>query len=200
MEKILERLKNPLYAGLAGFIIGLIVGLPILGWLIWPVQWTDAAPQHLRSDLQVDYLRMVIDSYSRNGDEGLVQKRWQELGVAAKPALEALSANPGTIESNEIEKLALLVQAPVPAIKPVSKPQTQDQKGKGDEPKQEENKPEAQTETTLLPGTVAEAPQKTSDSKSSLTLLLGIMCVLTLAVGALLVFLLLRRKKAASET
>ncbi len=200
MDKILERLKNPLYAGLAGFVAGLIVGLPILGWLIWPVQWTDAAPQHLRNDLQVEYLRMIIDSYSRNGDEGLVQKRWQDLGVAAEPALEALSANPGNIETNEIEKLALLVQAPVPAIKPESKPQTQEQKGKGDEPNQEENKPEAQTEETLLPGTVAEAPEKASDSKTNLTLLLGIMCVLTLAVGGLLVFLLLRRKKAAVES
>jgi hypothetical protein len=199
MEKILERLKNPLYAGLAGFIAGLIVGLPLLGWLVWPVQWTDAAPQHLRSDLQVEYLRMIIDSYNRNGDEGLVQKRWQDLGVAAKPALEALSANPGTMDPKEIEKIALLVQAPVPAIKPSTKPQEQTQKGKGDAPTTEENKPEAQTEATLLPGTTAETPEKASGSKTNLILLLGVMCVLTLGVGGLLVFLLLRRKKASME-
>jgi len=199
MDKILERLKNPLYSGLAGFVAGLIVGLPLLGWLIWPVQWTDASPQHLRSDLQVDYLRMIMDSYSRNGDENMVQKRWLELGEAAKPALEALSANPGTTEANEIEKLALLVQAPVPAIKPENKPQTQEQKGKGDAPITEENKPETQTEATLLPGAVAETPEKTSGSKTNLTLLLGVMCVLTIGVGGLLAFLLLRRKKAALE-
>jgi hypothetical protein len=199
MAKILEWLKNPLYAGLAGFVAGLIVGLPILGWFIWPVQWTDAAPQHLREDLQVDYLRMTIDSYSRNGDESLVLKRWQDLGVAAEPALEALSANPGTTEPKEIEKLALLVQAPVPAIKTGSKPQTQEQKGKGDEPKPEANKPETQAEATLLPGATVETPEKTSGPKTNLTLLLGIMCVLTLGVGGLLVFLLLRRKKAAME-
>jgi hypothetical protein len=199
MEKILERLKNPLYSGLAGFVAGLIVGLPLLGWLIWPVQWTDASPQHLRSDLQVDYLRMIIDSYNRNGDEGMVQKRWLELGEAANPALEALSANPGTTEANDISKLALLVQAPVPAIKPENKPQPQEQKGKGDEPKPAEVKPETQTETTLLPGAVAETPEKTSGSKTNLTLLLGVMCVLTIGVGGLLVFLLLRRKKAALE-
>lgn len=199
MEKILEWLKKPLYAGLAGFLAGLIVGLPLLGWLIWPVQWTDAAPQHLRSDLQVDYLRMIIDSYGRNGDENLVIKRWQDLGVAAKPALEALSANPGTTEPKEIEKLALLVQAPVPAIKPETKPQAQAQKGKGDAPTTQANKPETQTEATLLPGAAVETPEKTSGSKTNLTLLLGIMCVLTLGVGGLLVFLLLRRKKAAME-
>jgi len=199
MEKILERLKNPLYSGLAGFLAGLIVGLPILGWLVWPVQWTDASPEHLRSDLQVDYLRMTIDSYSRNGDESMVQKRWLDLGEAAKPALEALSTNPGTLEPNEIEKLALLVQAPVPAIKPETKPQTQEQKGKGDEPKPEENKPETQTEATLLPGAITEAPEKTSGSKTNLTLLLGVMCVLTIGVGGLLAFLLLRRKKASME-
>jgi hypothetical protein len=198
MEKILEWLKNPLYSGLAGFVAGLIVGLPLLGWLIWPVQWTDASPQHLRSDLQVDYLRMTIDSYSRNGDESLVQKRWMDLGEAAKPALEALSANPGTTEPKDIEKLALLVQAPVPAIKPVTKPQTQEQKGKGDAPKPEEIKPATKTEATLLPGATTEAPEKTSGS-NNLTFLLGIMCVLTIAVGGLLAFLLLRRKKASMD-
>ena len=199
MEKIREWLKNPLYAGLAGFLAGLIVGLPILGWVVWPVQWTDAAPQHLRSDLQVEYLRMTIDSYSRNGDEGLVMKRWQDLGVAGEPALKALSNDPGSLDSKEIEKLALLVQAPVPVVNNAAKPQAQAQKGNVDAPKEETNNAETSAQTTVLPGTVAETPEKAPDSKSNLTLLFGVMCVLTLAVFGLLVFLLLRRKKATLE-
>ncbi len=192
MEKILERLKNPLYSGLAGFLAGLIVGLPILGWMIWPVQWTDAAPQHLRSDIQVDYLRMMIDSFNRNKDEGLAQKRWQDLGSAGQIALKGLAAEPGTTDPNEIEQMALLVQAPIPAIQAGAVAAESDQKGTADEPKSD-----AKVDEPLLPGETPSAePANTTGAKSNLTLLLGVMCALTLAVGGLLVFLLLRRKKA----
>jgi hypothetical protein len=198
MEKIIERLKNPLYSGLAGLLVGLILGLPILGWLVWPVQWTDAAPQHLRSDLQVDYLKMVIDSHKRNEDDGLAIRRWQDLGNAGQDALKALASAPGTTDPNEIEKLALLVQAPVPAIK-------EDAKAAKPESKPEV-KPEEKTEATadsenaepLLPGLSTPAESKTSSAKSNLTLLLGVMCALTLIVGGVLAYLLLRRKNAAA--
>lgn len=187
MEKILERLKNPLYAGLAGFLAGLIVGLPILGWMIWPVQWTDAAPQHLRSDLQQDYLSMMIDSFNRNQDEGLAIQRWKDLGSAGQTALKALASDPGNVDPKEIEQMALLVQAPIPAI------QEEESKGKADEPK-------SQGEETLLPEEeITPAPAKTSLGINNLPILLGVMCVLTLIVGGLLVFLLLRRKKAEPE-
>ncbi|GAP20324.1 hypothetical protein [Leptolinea tardivitalis] len=195
MDKILERLKNPLYAGLAGFLAGLIVGLPILGWLVWPVQWTDAAPQHLRKDLQVDYLRMTIDSFKRNEDEGLLQKRWQDLGSAGQTALKALAADPGTSNPKEIEELALLVQAPVPAIKENTKTQPAETKGKAEAPKSSEaTKPAANAEQPLLPE--ASKPAAASSSlKDKLPLLLGVMCTLTLIVAGLLVYLLLKRKK-----
>jgi hypothetical protein len=196
MEKILERLKNPLYSGLAGFLAGLIVGLPILGWLVWPVQWTDAAPQHLRSDLQVDYLRMTIDSFNRNGDEGLAHKRWQDLGSAGQSALKALAAEPGTTDPKEIEQMALLVQAPIPAIQTEAKPAAAGKNGAAEQPPTEAVK----TDETLLPGAIpTEAPAKKTGGLSNLPLLLGIMCALTLVVGGLLVFLLLRRKKTGQE-
>jgi hypothetical protein len=191
MEKIIERLKNPLYSGLAGLIVGLILGLPILGWLVWPVQWTDAAPQHLRSDLQVDYLRMVIDSYKRNEDESLAVRRWKDLGIAGPDALKALAADKGTASSKEIEQLALLVQAPIPAIKADTK---------AEEPKAKATaKTDTKAEEPLLPGETPVAETTTSGAKSNLTLLLGVMCALTLVVGGALVFLLLRRKKAAAS-
>lgn len=188
MEKIIERLKNPLYSGLAGLLVGLILGLPILGWLVWPVQWTDAAPQHLRSDLQVDYLKMVIDSLKRNEDEGLAIRRWQDLGKAGPDALKMLAAEPGTADPKEIEQLALLVQAPVPAIQVDAK--TTVPKAK------EAAKVETKVAEPLLPGATPATDTKTSGSKSNLTLLLGVMCALTLVVGGVLAFLLLRRKNA----
>ncbi len=193
MDKILERLKNPLFAGLAGFVAGLIVGLPILGWLVWPVQWTDAAPQHLRSDLQVDYLRMMIDSFNRNEDEGMALKRWQDLGSAGQSALKELAQNPGNTNPNEIEQMALLVQAPIPAIKQTTGAVTP----KG-EPEAAVSEATDTTEELVLPGET-QATTKPSSSRTNLTLLLSVLCGLTLLVGALLVFLLLRRRKSAGS-
>lgn len=196
MEKIIERLKNPLYSGLAGLLVGLILGLPILGWLVWPVQWTDAAPQHLRSDLQVDYLKMVIDSYKRNEDEGLAVRRWQDLGIAGPDALKALAADPGTANKKEIEQLALLVQAPIPAIKADTK--AEEPKAKATTKTEEDSKTEANAGEPLLPGETPSLATKASSSKSNLTILLGVMCALTLVVGGALAFLLLRRKNSAN--
>ena len=192
MEKILERLKNPLYAGIAGFLVGLILGLPILGWIVWPVQWTDAAPQHLRGDLQADYLRMMIDSYNRNQDESLAHKRWQDLGSAGQSALKTLAANPGNTDPQEIEQMALLVQAPIPAIKPGENPPA--------EAKGQIEEPQGGGEATSAPDAGAAAkPASILSGKNNLTILLGVMCVLTLVVGGLLIFLLMRRKKPLQE-
>lgn len=198
MEKILERLKNPLYAGIAGFLAGLIVGLPILGWMVWPVQWTDASPQHLRSDLQVDYLRMMIDSFKRNENESLAIKRWSELGSSGQSALKALAAAPGSTDPNDIEQMALLVQAPIPVVNPEAKP-AEDNKGKAEQPKSEEGAKAQATEALLPVDGTETTPSKTSSGLSNLPILLGVMCLLTLAVAGLLVFLLLKRKKGASE-
>jgi hypothetical protein len=191
MEKIIERLKNPLYSGLAGLLVGLILGLPILGWLVWPVQWTDAAPQHLRSDLQVDYLKMVIDSYKRNEDEGLAVRRWQDLGNAGQDALKALAADPGTADPKEIEQLALLVSAPIPAIKTDVK---------SAQPEVKETKTDSEKAEPILPGAATPTVAKSSGTKSNLTLLLGVMCALTLLVGGVLAYLLLRRKNLNSAS
>ncbi len=199
MEKILERLKNPLYASLAGFVAGILVGLPILGWLVWPVQWTDAAPQHLRSDLQVDYLRMMIDSFNRTEDEGMAIKRWQDMGSAGLNALKELAKDPGYSDPNEIEQMALLVQAPIPAIKENAKSTQAEKKGEPEQAKPEKAEAaDAAAEEPLLPGGTEAVTTKPAAPKTNLTLLLGVMCALTLVVGGLLVFLLLRRKKTGA--
>ncbi|NTW09400.1 MAG: hypothetical protein HGA28_07520, partial [Anaerolineaceae bacterium] len=43
-EKIKLWLLKPLHAAIAAFIAGLFIGLVILGWWLWPVQWYDASP------------------------------------------------------------------------------------------------------------------------------------------------------------
>ena len=57
MDKIRELLKNPIYAGAVGLVVGVLFGLIVLGWWIFPVNWVNAAPQNLRPDLQQEYLK-----------------------------------------------------------------------------------------------------------------------------------------------
>jgi hypothetical protein len=45
------------------FIVGLLIGLVIFGWWIWPVQWKDAAPADLQGDYREIYLNMVAYIY-----------------------------------------------------------------------------------------------------------------------------------------
>lgn len=91
MEKIKALLQKPSALGLAGLAVGLIVGLVVLGWGIWPLQWVDASPADLQIDYQRDYVCMIIDSYIRNPDDALVQVRWNGLGEKASDLLDTLT-------------------------------------------------------------------------------------------------------------
>ena len=79
-----KLIEKPLYTAIAGFVIGLIIGLPILGWWLWPVKWKDADASFLRQDLKNQYLCMVVDSYSVNHDATLAGARINSLGVDIK--------------------------------------------------------------------------------------------------------------------
>ena len=87
---IKNLLKNMRVVLILGVVLGLLLGL-IIGWGIWPVQWTNATPEVLREDLQKDYLRMVIDSYNRTGDQNLALQRWNNLGEDSGRAFAALA-------------------------------------------------------------------------------------------------------------
>ncbi len=190
MDNIRAQLRKPLYAGLFGFLIGLIIGLPILGWLVWPVKWTDAAPYHLRKDLQVDYLRMTIDSYLRTENGELASQRWQELGEVAPDALEEVRATPGEANSADIEKFALLVNAPAA---------TGGKAVTTSEADTAETEAAAAPEGEESPATLATPPisgkPTTTNTSNTLVILLGVMCGLTVLIGGVLAYLLKIRNK-----
>ncbi len=102
-------LKNTRVALILGVVLGLLLGL-IVGWGIWPVQWSDATPQVLRADLQDDYMRMMIDSYSRTGDINAAVRRWDDLGTAAGPALGRVQGNPGTLDPVAVQNFTAAIQ------------------------------------------------------------------------------------------
>lgn len=80
-EKFYELVKQPKATLIAGLVIGLIIGLPVLGWGLWPVEWKDADASFLRDDLKKQYVCMVIDSYQVNQDANLAAARLDSMGV-----------------------------------------------------------------------------------------------------------------------
>jgi hypothetical protein len=94
MDRIREQVSRPLVAAALGFVLGLIIGLPILGWGLFPVTYIDASAEHLREDLQREWLKMTIDSYSVNQNGQLALARWEELGPDRLDVLEAVIADP----------------------------------------------------------------------------------------------------------
>jgi hypothetical protein len=110
MDDIREQLNRPLWVGIISFVVGLIIGLVVLGWWLWPVEWTDAAPSDLRPDAQEIYLRMAIDSYTLNQDAAVAQQRIAEIGENAPEILANIAADPQTQNSDSIQAFLLFTE------------------------------------------------------------------------------------------
>jgi len=65
---------------LAGTVVGLLFGA-LVGWVIWPVQYTDTDPVDLRPEHKDDYVIMVSAAYALDGDLGKAEARLAELEV-----------------------------------------------------------------------------------------------------------------------
>lgn len=66
------------------FVLGVIVGLVVLGWGLWPVKWTNADPADLRASHREGYVQMIADSYAVTGNLEAAHARLQSLGVPEK--------------------------------------------------------------------------------------------------------------------
>jgi predicted flap endonuclease-1-like 5' DNA nuclease len=108
--------------GLFSFLAGLFIGLVILGWWLWPVQWTGGSYEILSADLQNDFLRAAIDSYTLKPDAALANQRYQGLGEYGPSTLGSISAEPGAQSAAEIEGFAAAVGAPDVVQNPPERP------------------------------------------------------------------------------
>ena len=126
-EKIKIWLKDNRNSLIIGVIIGLILGL-IIGWGIWPVEWTDLAPYHLRQDLREDYLRMAVFTSTSIGDASIAQKAWDELEDKAEDTFAAIRNQPLFVSDAQLGAFAQVVTTPEDASQPeveVVKPETE---------------------------------------------------------------------------
>lgn len=178
MDTIRGQLKNPIVVGIGAFIVGLFIGLVVLGWGLWPLEWKDAAPSHLRADLQKDYVRMIVESYAKNNDRERALERWNELGDNKTTLLQSLQSDP-TINPEDVAMFANLVQSPSTVVSTdMAFPSLED----------------LQTNATAIP---TIEPEK---SNTINTLLLVFSCFLMLAVaGAFAYYMLVRNKKTRSS-
>jgi hypothetical protein len=121
LQVLSSLVKRPAVAITVGAIAGLIIGL-IFGWLIWPVEWTDATPEALQTELQADYMRMVIDSYRVNGDQIQAVRRYQLLGPNADQVFLRVKQEPGNLDAVAIQAFEELIQASVGPIDSAATP------------------------------------------------------------------------------
>jgi len=120
-EKIKIWLKDFRITIPVGVVLGLILGL-VIGWGIWPVQWTDLAPYHLRPDLREDYLRMAIHTSTTVGDASIANKAWSELEDTAGEALESVRSAPKFLKPEQITSFTAIVGAGAVETLPTEQP------------------------------------------------------------------------------
>jgi len=119
LEKIKASLTDFRISIPVGVVLGLILGL-VIGWGIWPVQWTDLAPYHLRQDLREDYLRMSIFTTTSLGDASIATKAWSELEDTAEETLNAVKLDHGYLKPEQISSFMAIVGAGAPEATPTT--------------------------------------------------------------------------------
>jgi hypothetical protein len=73
-------------------VLFLGIGLGLLyGWVVSPVTYVDTAPDLLREDFKTDYVLMVAEAYSADGNLALAVRRLAILGGTAPEELVQIS-------------------------------------------------------------------------------------------------------------
>lgn len=75
MNKNSTLLSNPLMLGIGGFVVGLLIGWLLLGWTLFPVQFTNAELYDLNPAAKGQWIVTVADAYGSNQDLNLARER-----------------------------------------------------------------------------------------------------------------------------
>jgi hypothetical protein len=119
MEKIQELIKKPQNAGILGLIVGLIIGWFVIGWGIWPVEFTNADPTYLTDAYKSEYFCMAAQSFLKTGDAVQAKTRIESLREYGQDKLNVLLPPECGLTIGEIEQLksalgAAQTEAPIP--------------------------------------------------------------------------------------
>ena len=97
----------------AALIIGTAIGL-LYGWVISPVQYTDASPSILREDYRFDYILMVAEAYQSDFNPDTAARNLAILGSDSPAEITASAleyANKNEFSQTEIAALQNLLTA-----------------------------------------------------------------------------------------
>lgn len=103
--------SSNLYTILA-FIAGLVIGLVLLGWYVFPVEWTDASFDDLHPTDKDNLILLASDYLATTGQSGLLQNRllsaWSNSDFATAACdLQTRTADP--VEQAKLDQLAVAV-------------------------------------------------------------------------------------------
>jgi hypothetical protein len=118
MDTIRQYAKDPRITGIVGLILGLILGLFVLGWWLWPVEWTEATPAQLSLEWKTEFLRMSVAGYSQNGDALKAQERFSAVGEGGEVILGAILQDPQGLNESVILEYKAVVGADQVAVEP----------------------------------------------------------------------------------
>jgi hypothetical protein len=163
MNNLRGKVNQPVLIGALAFIAGLIIGLVVLGWFLWPVQWKDAPINLLRPDIQEDMMMWAINSYDENPDVDLAKKLISDLGEShARDLFAKVQVDyKGKLNADGVKKFEELLKPPADAT-----------------------------------GTKTPAP---SSGPINLPVVFILMCLLTLVIGGILVYLFFFRSRNANQ-
>jgi hypothetical protein len=116
--------ENVTVALVVAFLLGAVVGLVVLGWWLWPVQWTNADPADLRASHKHAYIQLVADSYAATDDRdtALAQIRTLKapgeedvsLSVMLNDLIDVRTAAGQTGQAERLRNLASALNLPQP--------------------------------------------------------------------------------------
>lgn len=104
--------KYPAWSMLAAFGVGLIIGLVVLGWWLFPVEWTDATPGQLAEPYQQAWVKAVSELYAFTNDTIMVQQAlggWAGDVTGDQVACEMAAATTDPSERARLEAVAGIV-------------------------------------------------------------------------------------------
>lgn len=109
MENKPSQTNRSVLFGVGGLAIGLVIGLVVLGWWLFPVEWVDFSPEQMGPADQENYLRMAIDSLSVNYNTTAAVSRYQDLGEDGPAILAMIQANPAPQSQTAVQAFSALV-------------------------------------------------------------------------------------------
>lgn len=174
-EKIISYLKNYKIALPVVFVLGILIGWLVIGWGVWPVQWYDAAPEHLHPDFRDDYLRMAVYSSTMSGKYEIATGAWSALGDNAEETLTLIRAEPNYLTQDQLTFFESMI-----GVK-VSEAVTE----------------EEVVEEPAIIETDAVAPEGEREGPNFL--LLGGLCLLLLVVASVVLYFFVIRPQPSSD-